>query len=198
MLGFSSGRFVRERARVGPRPWSRIRKQFLARGFALAAWPSWRPAVARGERIGGGPVHHAGLTEPKRLAGPSAPSLATPHAEFDLTPRISTRAERRRCTRLPTTVVRSPAWVAPSSCSKLAPKSRSVSPSRSLAVGLQAVAALLQQHRDCAIRDGVILRVNSSANLAVLLQVQRNGDIGSPRVEGSINRSNAFKRPGSA
>ena len=56
--------------------------------------------IPRGERISGGPVQHARLTELKRLAGPSAPSLATPHAEFDLTPRILQRAERSRCTHL--------------------------------------------------------------------------------------------------
>src|SRR5208337_5562358 len=36
----------------------------------------------------------------ERLAGPSAPCSATPHTEFDLTPRISHRAERRWCMRL--------------------------------------------------------------------------------------------------
>jgi len=60
-----------------------------------------RSAVARGKRIGGGSVHHDRLTEPKRLAGPSAPSLAMPHTEFDLTPRVFMRAERHRCMRLP-------------------------------------------------------------------------------------------------
>ena len=49
--------------------------------------------------IGGGPVHHAGLNQRERLAGPSVPSFATPNSRFDLTPRFSQRAERRRRTR---------------------------------------------------------------------------------------------------
>ena len=50
--------------------------------------------------IGGGPVHHAGLNKRERLAGPSVPSFATPYSWFDLTPRLSQRAERRRTMRL--------------------------------------------------------------------------------------------------
>jgi hypothetical protein len=53
--------------------------------------------VARGgprRGIGGGPVHHAGLNNLERLAGPSVPSSATPHAWIDLTPRSSQRAEQ--------------------------------------------------------------------------------------------------------
>jgi len=38
-----------------------------------------RPALARGERVSGGPVRHARLTELERLAGPSAPYSAAPH-----------------------------------------------------------------------------------------------------------------------
>ena len=49
--------------------------------------------------IGGGPVHHAGLNRHERLADPSVPSFATPNSWFDLTPRFSQRAERRRRTR---------------------------------------------------------------------------------------------------
>jgi hypothetical protein len=64
-------------------------------GLTILRWP----VVARSKRIGGGSVRHAWLTEPKRLAGPSAPSLTTPHVEFDLTPRISQRAEQSRCAR---------------------------------------------------------------------------------------------------
>ena len=45
-----------------------------------------RPEVARGERIGGGPVHHAWLTELERLAGPSVPCLVMPHLVSNLTP----------------------------------------------------------------------------------------------------------------
>ena len=46
-----------------------------------------RSAVAREERIGGGPVRHAWLAEHERLAGPSAPRSTTPHSRFELTPR---------------------------------------------------------------------------------------------------------------
>ena len=97
---FSSGRFVHERARVGPRPWSRIRKQFLARDFVLATWPSCRGTrkLAASE-LAVVPIHHALLTEPERLAGPSAPHSATPDHAFHLTPRRWLRAERRSATR---------------------------------------------------------------------------------------------------
>jgi hypothetical protein len=50
--------------------------------------------------LGGGPVRHVRPTELERLAGPSAPCSATPHTEFDLTPRLSQRAEQRWCMRL--------------------------------------------------------------------------------------------------
>ena len=62
-----------------------------------------RSAVARGTRIGGGPSHHARLTELVRLAGPSAPSSATPHPVTDLTSRTQERAELRRRARRPQT-----------------------------------------------------------------------------------------------
>jgi hypothetical protein len=39
---------------------------------------SW-PVAARGERLGGGPVQHARLTEVESLPGPSAANFATPH-----------------------------------------------------------------------------------------------------------------------
>jgi hypothetical protein len=58
--------------------------------------------VARGgprRGFGGGPVHHAGLNQRERLAGPSVPSFATPNSWFDFTPRFSQRAERRPRTR---------------------------------------------------------------------------------------------------
>ena len=54
----------------------------------------WWSATARGERIGGGPVRDARLTEREGLTGPSAPRFATPQRASDLTPRISRRAER--------------------------------------------------------------------------------------------------------
>ena len=55
-----------------------------------------RPAVARDERVGGGPIYHARLTELEQLAGPSAPCLVTPNSVIDLTPRTKERAELRR------------------------------------------------------------------------------------------------------
>jgi len=55
--------------------------------LALAPGPGPEPPAAN--ELGGGPVRHVRLTELERLAGPSAPGSATPHAEFDLTPRIS-------------------------------------------------------------------------------------------------------------
>src|SRR5487761_38310 len=66
-----------------------------------------------------------------------------------------------------------------------------------LAVGLQAVAALLQQPCDRAITDGMILSRQLLGQLGRALQVQRKGDMGSPRVAGSINRSSAASKPGS-
>ena len=72
------------------------RKQLRLRSFVLAAWPSCRgPRQPAANELGGGPVRHVRPTEIERLAGPSAPSSAMPHSEFDLTPRISQRAERR-------------------------------------------------------------------------------------------------------
>jgi hypothetical protein len=60
--------------------------------------------VARGgprPGIGGGPAHDATFKKHVRLAGPSAPRLTTRQTEFDLTPRLLKRAERRRYTRPP-------------------------------------------------------------------------------------------------
>src|SRR5208337_1379326 len=77
------------------------RKQLRLRSFVLAAWPSCRgPRQPAANELGGGPVRHVRPTELERLAGPSAPCSATPHTEFDLTPRISQRAEQRWCMRL--------------------------------------------------------------------------------------------------
>jgi hypothetical protein len=72
-----------------PRPWSRIRKHPGAPGFVLRGLVILsRHALAHDERIGGGPVRHAQLTELERLAGPSAPRPVTPHSVPELTPRI--------------------------------------------------------------------------------------------------------------
>src|SRR5271157_5547887 len=76
------------------------RKQLRGRSFVLAAWPSCRgPRQPAANEPGGGPVRHVRPTELESLAGPSAPCSTTPHAEFDLTPRISQRAEQRWCAR---------------------------------------------------------------------------------------------------
>jgi hypothetical protein len=82
------GSFVNGLALAG-RPWSRNRKHPGSPGFVLSDLAILsRHVVARPERIGGGPVHHAQLTELERLAGPSAPCLVTPHSVIDLTPRF--------------------------------------------------------------------------------------------------------------
>ena len=73
------------------------RKQLRLRSFVLAAWPSCRgPRQPAANELGGGPVRHVRPTEIERLAGPSAPSSAMPHSEFDLTPRISSAGKRDR------------------------------------------------------------------------------------------------------
>ena len=97
---FSSGRFDRERARVGREalvqdPQAVPCEELRLGDLAILS----RHAVARGERMGGGPDHHALLNEPEYLAGPSAPSLGTPQLVFDLTPRTLLHAERRSPTR---------------------------------------------------------------------------------------------------
>ena len=95
---FSSGRFDRERARVGREALVQDPQAVPCEELRLGDLVILsRPAVARGERIGGGPIHHARLTELERLAGPSAPSLATPQIASELTPctLLSLHAERR-------------------------------------------------------------------------------------------------------
>jgi hypothetical protein len=99
VLGHSSGRFLEERAGVAPGPDPECASSSL-RGASF--WRSghpvcgpWRSAAG----IGGGHVRHAELNKRERLAGPSVPSFATPNSWFDLTPRISQRAERRQRTR---------------------------------------------------------------------------------------------------
>jgi hypothetical protein len=104
MLGLSSGWFIRMRARVAQAPVQVLqaapREELRLRDLAILWWLR----AARGDRTSGGPVHHARLTDLECLAGPSALHLATPHNGFDLTPRISQRAEWGRRSRLsPTT-----------------------------------------------------------------------------------------------
>jgi hypothetical protein len=98
--GFSSGRLVCEWARVGREALvqdsqAASREELRLGGLTILS----RPVAAHGERIGGGPIRHAWLTEPKHLAGPSAPSLAMPYPTFNFTSRISQRAKRSRCAR---------------------------------------------------------------------------------------------------
>ena len=67
-----------------------------------------------------------------------------------------------------------------------------------LAVGLQAVAQLLEQPRHRPMADRVpLVDSSSSASVRVLLQVQRSGDFGSPRVAGSTSASSAGRKPAS-
>src|SRR5271168_3241090 len=78
----ASGRFVREWARV---PQALVQDSQASRraGIRLGDLAILsRHAVARDERIGGGPVRHTRHTELERLAGPSAPrhGHATSHA----------------------------------------------------------------------------------------------------------------------
>ena len=63
-----------------------------------------------------------------------------------------------------------------------------LAPFARLAVGLQAVARLVQQRGHGPWPDGWPCRVSSSASRRVLLQVQRSGDCGSPRVDGFDQR----------
>ena len=66
-----------------------------------------------------------------------------------------------------------------------------------LAIALQAVPALLEHRPDRPAPTGCPAPVSVCARFVVLLHVQRSGDIGSPRVLGSINRSSACTNPGS-
>ena len=54
---------------------------------------SW-PVAACGERLRGGPVHHARFTEFGSPPGASAANFATPHLGSGMTPRVFARAER--------------------------------------------------------------------------------------------------------
>src|SRR5208337_2085338 len=89
------------------------RKQLRGRSFVLAAWPSCRgPRQPAANELGGGPVRHVRPTELERLAGPSAPSSATPHPAPELTPRTSPRAEQCWCVRLfPSTPMGRDRWL---------------------------------------------------------------------------------------
>ena len=92
---FSSGRFVRERARVGPRHWPRIRKQFLARNFVSAIWPSCRGARTLAVRESA-VVRSTTPCSTSLNAWPARPrpSLATPQGASKLAPCTALAARR--------------------------------------------------------------------------------------------------------
>jgi len=58
-----------------------------------------------------------------------------------------------------------------------------------LAVALQTITQVAQILGDLLVADSMVRQTNSPANVLVLLQVHRNGDSGSPRVNGSTNDS---------
>src|SRR5208282_994528 len=95
----AAGSFISELALApgpGPEPQAAPRQELRLGSLAILS----RPRQPAANELGGGPVRHVRPTELERLAGPSAPCSATPHTELALTPRISQRAERRRCMRL--------------------------------------------------------------------------------------------------
>jgi len=97
-----------------------------------------RPVVVRGERIGGGPAHHAWLTKLERLPGTSALSSGTPHHEFDMSPPIFAACGARLLyAPNPTDRTQSP-HLAPLLCSKLDPFLRSA-PSYSHSVKISII-----------------------------------------------------------
>jgi hypothetical protein len=68
--------FSTRRARVGPEALDQNPQAAPCEELGLAGLTILlRRVSVRGEGIGGGPVHHAGLTQLVRLAGPSAPKL---------------------------------------------------------------------------------------------------------------------------
>ena len=88
--------------------------------LAILSWP----AVARGERIGGGPVYHARLTELECLAGPSAPRSSR-HILGPSSLRAIKSVPSGAATRADVTAPHSCETVAPTSGSELALKFRS-------------------------------------------------------------------------
>ena len=122
----SSGRFLEQRARVGPRPWSRIRKQLRARGFVLTAWSSCR-GPRRSAASESAVVPSTTPGSPSSNAWPARPRLLR-HATSWLQPHsahlIACRAAQPFAPILRYLASIGP--VAPSSRSKLALNSRSV------------------------------------------------------------------------
>lgn len=70
-------------------------------------------------------------------------------------------------------------------------------PSRVLRLAYKLYPACRNNRATVMWLTGLFDRLNSAANLRVLLQVQRNGERGSPRVAGSTNTSKAFCNCGS-
>jgi len=126
VLGRSSGRFVRQRARVGPRPWPRSASSSL-RG--ASSWRLGHPVVARGS------LQRANWrwSRPPRLAHRARTPGRPVHAKLGhATCRVRLdSAHFAACRAAPPCAPIShhlarPSCVSPSSCSKLTPTSRSV------------------------------------------------------------------------
>ena len=77
-------------------------------------------------------------------------------------------------------------------CSNWAFRSGWDVPSRVLRLACKLYPACLNSRATVMWLTGLSGRLNSAANLRVLLQVQRSGEQGSPRVAGSTNASKAF------
>ena len=69
-------------------------------------------------------------------------------------------------------------------------------PLAALLEGLQAVPQRVEHAPHRRRTDAPAVRAKAAVNFARLLQVQRRGEIGSPRVSGSTNASNAAATPG--
>ena len=89
------------------------------------------------------------------------------------------------------------AWAQALICSNCALRSGCEPPSLVLRLLCKLYPAALNRVPTVHGLMGCPCRTNSSARWAVLLQVQRNGDIGSPRLTGSTSCSSAGDNPGS-
>src|SRR5271157_530673 len=77
-------------------PQAAPREELRLDGLVILLWP----VAVRGEELAVVPSITPGSTSSNAWPARPSPSFATPHTEFDLTPRILQRAERRCCTRL--------------------------------------------------------------------------------------------------
>jgi hypothetical protein len=113
VLGDSSGRFLKERARVDLEALIQNPQAASCGGLRLGGLVIL--FVARGgprRGIGGGPVHHVGFYKLERLAAPSVPSSATPQLTSDFTPRTLLHAEGRSLARVsPSTQLAPGRWL---------------------------------------------------------------------------------------